>query len=235
MTDFHSHILPGIDDGSSCVEESLALLRMEAEQGIRRVVATPHFYARYDSVDGFLRKREYAEQQLRAAMAVVQGLPEICVGAEVYYFRGISESGMLPELAVCGTNHVLIELPPAPWQDTIFRELVQICEKRDLIPVVAHIDRYISLFRTYGIPDRLADLPVLVQANASFFLNSATAGMAMKLLKKDRIQLLGSDAHNLDSRKPNLGDALSRIEKRLGPAVLNKIAGYEMDVFHAQH
>ena len=44
-TDFHSHILPDMDDGSRCAEDSLKMLRMEAEQGVTRVVATPHFYA----------------------------------------------------------------------------------------------------------------------------------------------------------------------------------------------
>lgn len=45
IMDFHSHILPGIDDGSASLEESIAMLRMEAEQGITHVIATPHFYA----------------------------------------------------------------------------------------------------------------------------------------------------------------------------------------------
>ena len=53
-TDFHSHILPGMDDGSRSVEESLGMLRMEAKHGIRRIVATPHFYARQNSPTEFL-------------------------------------------------------------------------------------------------------------------------------------------------------------------------------------
>ena len=57
VIDFHSHILPGIDDGSASVEQSIAMLRMEAEQGIDHVVATPHFYPQYDTPEHFLRKR----------------------------------------------------------------------------------------------------------------------------------------------------------------------------------
>jgi protein-tyrosine phosphatase len=116
----------------------------------------------------------------------------------------------------------------------VYRELVQIREKWDLLPIVAHMDRYIGPFRTFGIPERLAELPVLVQANASFFLHRSTAGMAMKLLKADRIQLLGSDAHNLTSRKPNLGNALDRIERKRGKAALERISNYESDVFAPQ-
>ena len=65
VTDFHSHVLPGIDDGSTDVAESIALLRMEAEQGIRHVVATPHFYPRHDSPERFLNRRARSETELR--------------------------------------------------------------------------------------------------------------------------------------------------------------------------
>ena len=78
-TDFHSHILPGIDDGSDSLETSLAMLRMEAEQGISRVVATPHFYPRYDSPEHFLKRRAEAEAVLREAMRKEPGLPELSI------------------------------------------------------------------------------------------------------------------------------------------------------------
>ena len=59
--DFHTHILPGIDDGSASVEESIELLKAEAAQGITKVVATPHFYANYDSPERFLERRAKAK------------------------------------------------------------------------------------------------------------------------------------------------------------------------------
>ena len=68
VVDFHSHLLPLVDDGSKSIDESIALLRMEAEQGIRRVIATPHFYPQHDSPERFLKRREMAERELREAM-----------------------------------------------------------------------------------------------------------------------------------------------------------------------
>ena len=65
IIDFHSHILPGIDDGSRNVEESIALLRKEAEQGITHVIATPHFYPQHDTPERFLKRRNEAETVLR--------------------------------------------------------------------------------------------------------------------------------------------------------------------------
>ena len=73
---------------------------------------------------------------------------------------------------------------------------------------------------------------MLVQANASFFLNKQTRRMALRLLRSDRIQLLGSDCHDLQKRAPNLGPALQLIEKHLGTDALEQIRLYQEYVFH---
>ena len=109
MIDFHSHILPGMDDGSKNIEESLALLRMLAEQGVKKVVATPHFYANDESVEKFLARRQQSYESLRAALPA--GMPEILLGAEVRYYQGISRLKELKELCVQGSNLLLLERP----------------------------------------------------------------------------------------------------------------------------
>lgn len=223
VTDFHSHILPGIDDGSASVEESIAMLRMEAEQGIGHVVATPHFYANYDTPERFLRRRAEAESLLRQELLKHPELPRISVGAEVYFFSGISDSDMLNRLTIGEKRCILIEMPHAPWTASMYRELEGIWVKQGLMPIIAHIDRYIGPFRTFGIPERLAELSVMVQANAEFFLERRTSRMALRMLREDRIQLLGSDCHNLRSRKPNLGEAVNLIERKLEPEVLERV------------
>lgn len=227
LTDFHSHILPNMDDGSKSVAESIDMLAMAAAQGIPRVVATPHFVAQQDKPLHFLERRAQAEQALRAEMAKHPNLPEVEVGAEVYYFRGISETEYLPMFTIGDSRCVLIEMPPAPWPETVYEELEAIWVKRNLIAVVAHIDRYIRPFHTCGIPERLEDLPVYVQANAEFFLERKTARMAMRMLKRDQIHILGSDCHNLDDRKPNLDGAVSLIRNKMGEEPLFKIRQYE--------
>ena len=223
ITDFHSHILPGVDDGSQSVEESLALLRMEAEQGIHHIVATPHFYPRHDDLQRFLDRREEAESILREAMGIEQDFPRISLGAEVYFFSGISESDLLSQLTIDKKGYILLEMPQSPWSNQIYREVENIYVKQNITPIIAHVDRYIDLFRTHGIPERLAELPVLVQANASFFLRRRTMGMAMRMLRKGQIHLLGSDCHNLTNRPPRLGHAVEMISDRLGDQALEQI------------
>ena len=227
ITDFHSHILPNVDDGSKSVEESIALLRMEAEQGIGHVIATPHFYPQYDSPDAFLRRRANAEAVLREEMALHFGLPQVSLGAEVYFFPGISESDALHQLTISEKKCIMIEMPPAPWTEDMYRELEAIYTQRGFQPILAHVDRYIRPWHTHGILRRLQDMPVLVQANADFFLEKGTAAMAMRMLRKDQIHLLGSDCHNTSKRKPNLGAVIAKVRGKLGEGVLERIQEYE--------
>lgn len=227
VVDFHSHILPGLDDGSKSVEESMQMLRTMAEQGITHVVASPHFYPQYDTPEHFLKRRADAEAALRGAMAGEKNLPKLSIGAEVYYFRGISNSDAIKELTIDKKRCILVEMPSAPWTEMMYQDLEALAVKRGLVPVIAHVDRYISRFRAHGIPKRLANLPVLVQANAEFFLERKTSRMALRMLKNGMIHLLGSDCHNLHDRSPNLGRALEQIQKRLGSDALKHIRFHE--------
>ena len=230
IVDFHSHILPRMDDGSKSVEMSIEMLKMHAKQGISHVVATPHFYPQHDTPERFLARRAKAEIALREEMGKYPDLPTLSLGAEVYYFPGISDSEGISELTIDGKRCILIEMPNGSWTDSMYRELEGLYVKQGLVPIVAHIDRYIGRFRTYGIPGRLAQLPVLVQANAEFFLERKTSSMALRMLKQEKIHLLGSDCHNLSSRVPNLGGALELIESRLGNAPLAAIREVQTQV-----
>ncbi len=221
--DFHSHVLPEMDDGSASVDMSIAMLQMQAEQGITHVIATPHFYPSRDDPERFLDRRNRAEEKLRREMAKHSDLPEILVGAEVYYFRGMHQSEALPLLTIGGNRCIMIEMPHSVWEESIYRELGQISRNLGLTPIVAHVDRYIRPMRTHQIPERLAQLPVMVQANAEFFLTKRTVGMAVRMAEAGAIHLLGSDCHDLSSRKPNLGPALQVLHSRAGAGVLQQI------------
>lgn len=230
VSDFHSHVLPGIDDGSSSLEESIAMLELEAKHGVSHVVATPHFYARHDSPEQFFKRRMDAELRLREIIGKREDLPQITVGAEVYYYSGISESDILQKLTIGNTKYIMIEMPFPPWTDAMYEELRRIQMRQGLTPIVAHVDRYIGPFRTYQIPERLQELPVLVQANASFFLRRGTQHMALRMLKEDKIHLLGSDCHNMKERPPNLRPAAKKIHEKLGRDTLRRIYSYEKDI-----
>lgn len=230
VTDFHSHILPGIDDGSASLEESIALLRMEAEQGVEHVVATPHFYPNYQSPEVFLEKRNRAEEKLRREMAKHGDLPRLSVGAEVYFFHGISQSDCVKLLTIDGKECILLEMPESVWTDSMYREMEGIYRQQGITPIIAHVDRYLRPLQGGKILKRLEQLPVLVQANASFFLHGATVGKACRMLREGRIHLLGSDCHDLTTRVPNLEAAVTQIRKRLGEGAIEQILRHEASV-----
>ena len=231
IIDFHSHILPGIDDGSQSVEESLQILELMKNQGIEAVIATPHFYASEDYPKEFIKRREDAKNKLFKAIDALgdegKNMPKIYCGAEVAYYRGMSQSAALKDLVIEGTKAIMVEMPMGKWTSAMYSELEEIHDRQGLIPIVAHVDRYLTPLRDFGIPDKLAQLPVLVQANGSFFLKKNMAKKAIKLLGRDMIHLLGSDTHNTEERAPNLGPALDVIKKSLGHDAIERIESWQ--------
>lgn len=223
VVDFHTHILPGIDDGSSSVEESLAMLQMEKEQGASLVVATPHFYPQNDRPEKFLQRRKAAFEQLTEKISPDDKLPQIILGAEVYYFKGIGQWEGLRDFAIENTNYLLLEMPMVKWDSRMYDDIYDIYRSQGLVPIIAHLDRYINIFNVKGVVDNLSELPVVIQANAGFFLDKSSKRLALKLLKNNVINIIGTDCHNLQSRKPNLKAALDVIEQQLGEEYIKRI------------
>lgn len=229
IADMHTHILPGVDDGSPDLETSVQMLDAMYAQGIRRVAATPHFYANHDAPERFLRRRAAAAEKLRSVWKWED--MELRIGAEVHYFDGISDCEALKDMAIEGTNLVLVEMQSAPWSERSFDELQGIRHKRGLIPVIAHLDRYITPLRRFGIPARLAQMPVLVQINGEALFHRGSRSMVLRMMREGRVHLLGSDCHSMGSRKPNLGDAFRILETRLDSGALKNLSDLEETIW----
>lgn len=230
VIDFHTHILPLVDDGSDSLETSALMLEAQKKQGVEKVIATPHFYANYDKPERFLEKRKQSVQMLLQGIKDLDNMPEIKVGAEVYYFEGMSDCEYLKDMAIEGTKCVMIEMPFKHWSDYNLNQLEGIRQKLGLTPIIAHIDRYIRPLSQKKTFERLERLPVLIQANASFFVNKSTRRFALKLFRQGKIQLIGSDCHNLTSRAPNLSGAIDVIKQNLGENAIAHINHFERKV-----
>ena len=122
MLDFHSHILPRVDDGSQGLEESLLMLSAMKDQGVTTVIATPHFYANDDSVDSFLSRRDAAYAALAPQYTDV---PRIILGAEVKYYEGISRLPDLKRLRIDGSRLLLLEMSMSKWSEYAVREVLE--------------------------------------------------------------------------------------------------------------
>ena len=165
MIDFHTHILPNVDDGSKGVEESTLMLTRLFEQGVNKVIATPHFYANDESVDEFLLRRNAAFEKLSKNGCDVS---KIILGAEVRYYDGISHLQDLKKLRIEGTRFLLLEMPFNKWTDYAINEVIDIANRGKISLVLAHIDRYLPII-SKSVIAKLSANGVLFQANSSFF------------------------------------------------------------------
>ena len=248
MIDFHTHILPGIDDGSRDESMTEAMLSEEQKQGVQLIAATPHFYANRDSVDGFLERRAEAldkAERIRAnAAAAGQALPELVVGAEVYYFRGMGQAKDIPKLCVTRrqqnpgaettnttlTDTLLLEMPFEQWDEGVVRDVLDLIRKQHLNIVLAHVERYIEFQKNRKYWDEVMELPLTTQINAGSFLRKGSflrpdkkKKFSVNWLREHPRMILGSDCHNLTSRRPNVGEARKVIAKELGEEALRGI------------
>lgn len=232
MIDIHTHILPGIDDGSRDLSMTENMLRDEAEQGVSLVAATPHFYPDRMSVEGFLDRRASAlacVEQIRSQS--LAPLPAIVCGAEVYYFRGIGQAEMVSRLCIGSSRALLLELPFEQWESPVLSDLRDLLN-RGLRVILAHVERYESFQRRRDVWDSVMALPVLKQVNAGSFLKAPgipglLAGnrkraFCMKFLREHPETLIGSDCHNTTGRKPNLASAAEVITSRMGKEFLDR-------------
>lgn len=223
VIDFHSHILPGIDDGSKNLAMSLAMLRKMTEQEIDACIATPHFYGYRHSVESFLKHRTGAWEQLRTELT--DGMPEIRLGAEVALYSKLPDlsDDELDALCIENTRVLLLEMPFAQWTGYDVELVAQLAIQRDYTVVLAHLDRFLDLQRDDGALENLLQMPLFVQINTQSLLTWKCRKKAVEFFREGKAHLLGSDCHNLKDRRPNLQEARNVLEKKLGGDILQQI------------
>lgn len=220
MIDFHSHILPQIDDGSRSVEESLSMIKESARQGISVMAATPHFNAKYMAPEQFMKRRTEAWDRLRPALT--REMPRILLGAEVYYFPGIQHTAEIRQLCLEGTSLLLLEMPGGTWSSGLVNDVLELAYGGTVTVVLAHIERYLT-FQNRKAFECIYHSPILTQVNASFFLQWPQNRKALRMLRDGKICFLGSDCHNMTSRPPVLGDAFKVIHRELDKETLQSL------------
>lgn len=227
MIDFHAHILPMVDDGSSSIDESVEMLSLMKENSVHSVVATPHFYANDEDIDSFLERRNSSFNLLKDKM---NDSPRIYLGAEVKFYNGISRLKDLKKLRIESCNLLLLEMPFNRWTEYDVKEVIDIAGLGNINVVLAHIERYLSM-QKQSVIQRMLDNGILFQSNASFFKNFSTKHKSIKMLKNNQIHFLGSDCHNMNERPPNIWEAVSVINNKLGFEFAQQFINYGNEMF----
>ena len=219
--DFHSHILPGIDDGSRNIEESIALLDMMSEDGVDIVCATPHFYMHKVSIDRFIENRNNAYEQLKPHLKPEH--PKILLGAEVLYNHALVHSEEAGRLCLQGTDYLLWEMPYTKLTSDIIRDTEELSQNTQLKLMIAHIERYLN-FPSYNELSELMRLDVIGQINAVSLTKFSSRRSCKKLIDDGFVYVMGTDYHRTNSGHALLGQAEEVIRKKFEPRMIERIA-----------
>ncbi|MEG1996223.1 MAG: CpsB/CapC family capsule biosynthesis tyrosine phosphatase [Oscillospiraceae bacterium] len=201
MIDYHTHILPEMDDGSKSVDISAAMIMELKKQGISTIVLTPHFYVDNETVDEFLKRRETSFNLLMNSFDF-SGI-EFKLGCEVYLRKGISHIDNFQKLCIEDTNYMLLELPYAKLSNSIIDEIENIRYNMMIFPIIAHVDRYFKFLSADDYNKLYAIEDCIFQLNNSYHKELAARFKYKKLLKSFPMMVFGSDCHNMTTRTPN--------------------------------
>lgn len=196
--DVHSHLIPGIDDGSKTVEESIELLREFQELGYEKVITTPHVMSDYykNTPEIILQGLEGLQKaaQKEGLVIKIEAAAEYNLDAD---FESIIDAN---QILTFGKDYVLFELPFFQ-EPPMLNDIVWKLQTKGFSPVLAHVERYAFWFDNWEKIESLKDRGVLFQLN----INSLTGHygpevkkMAEKLIDANYVNFIGSDCHNMN-------------------------------------
>lgn len=220
--DMHSHILPELDDGSKSVEVSLEIIEKLRKQNVKNICFTPHYYSDEESIESFLSKRQEAVEKL------LPHLPSdvnICVGAEVFITRYLFNNKNLSGLCYGNSEYILCEFGfDSKFDDNTMEYIYRLQSNYGLTPVLTHIERYHNLMKNIRLVEDLIDDGVIIQTNTESLMDNRLKRKILKYIKKDCIDILGTDCHSLTRGNPeDYTPAIDLITKKCGREYLKKI------------
>jgi len=212
-----------MDDGAKDLKESLKMLEKLLEEGVDKVIATSHYYQFREDVPTYVERRDRVLYNLESYIKEHDiYLPEIVPACEVRIWHGMSRDENLSKLTVGESKYILLEMPYDQWTDWMFAEVYSV-SSRGFIPIMAHLERYVDLIPEKTIIQKLLSLGVHVQCNAESLKLRKSRKFMKKLIKHQRLTVLGTDCHNLDDRPPEFNYALEYISSKFGDEALEKI------------
>lgn len=215
--DIHSHILPGVDDGSDSLEMSMDMLRMAAQDGVTHIILTPHNKPWHRPMDNAGMAKKISLLQDKANQEQMN--LKLFAGSELYYRSGLSEEleqGLAETLA--NSQYVLVEFEPSADYDYI-RNGVYALLMGGYYPIIAHTERYKNVCSKLARVAELIDMGCFIQVNAGSIMGKYGFGvkqLTRKMLKQCLVHFVATDAHDPVKRPPCLSSCAEYIGKKYG-------------------
>ena len=208
MIDLHTHLLPGLDDGPSTLEESVALAKAMVAGGTTSAVATPHVSSRYPTSRADIAP---AAARLREALVAAGVGLDVREGAEVELVRTRDLSDeQLRELRLGGRRSILVEPPHSRAAGNPVAEIEGLLSRGHHV-LLAHVERCPALRRSPEGVRRLVGAGVLVSITAASLtggFGSQAQQFARWLVRERLVHDIASDAHDLEGRPPAMSEEL---------------------------
>jgi protein-tyrosine phosphatase len=214
MWDFHSHILPFIDDGAKNIEEFIEMSKIAANEGITKMFATPHYIPNGNEIsrEELLNLVDRANDCLKKENIPLKILPAMEVYADWGILEGIDKGEIL---TLNKSRYILVELPMVEIPDYI-EELFFELKLRDLTPIIAHPERNLQIQEKPRILMKWVKRGVLIQINTGSLMGlfgSRAQKTARFLLRNCLVHILGTDAHSSNHRPPSMKKAIKLVKR----------------------
>ena len=211
MIDLHSHLLPGIDDGSPDIEASLAMARAAVEGGVEQIVATPHVSSSYPNDPVGIAERVTS---LQAAIDAAGIALRVHPGAEVNHvmFHDLSDAA-LRACTLGGSGKWLLFEPPLSGPVPFIDRMVYDLQLRGFHVLVAHPERIAAFHRDIELVQKLVDAGCLTSVTAGSVVGQFGGQVKRftgELFARGLVHNLASDAHDAEYRSPALRPVLER-------------------------
>ena len=224
MIDVHCHILPDVDDGSECMRESINMAMIAKEQGIDKIIATPHYHPEFKYLKGEELNKvcEEFKKQLKENNIDI----EIYLGNELYFTYDLIEKiSELDFYCLNKSKYILIEFPPTKCPLNLCNIVYELKQK-GFIPVLAHVERYIKIHDDPEIIYDCIKTGAIIQINSSSLIGKQGKEIQRfcnLLIGRNMVHLVATDAHGSQRRRPMMKDAYQYIEKKYSKEIADNL------------
>ncbi len=230
--DIHTHILPGMDDGSKSSEESLKMIDKLLSQGVNNIIFTPHYYSDRESIESFIERRTEAFARIKNRLP--SGV-NVKLASEVYVSDYLFNREDITPLCIDGNRFILLEFPfYSSFHERSLDQLRSIMYDYKVKPILVHIERYKKLLDSMGAIERLVRLGCLLQVDLAAIGEPSTFRKLVKLFDKNLISLVATDCHNMTKRVPDFTTGTRVLNTRYGKHYFDRLMENAKAVFDAK-